>query len=101
MPTRLIALDAERDAIMVDSAPLIMGRDRRCDARLNSSRVSRFHCCITLVENTVHVCDLGSTNGTRINGRWVRSGYLHRGDELAIADMRYRVEQSAFENGKQ
>ncbi len=70
----------------------MMGRDPRCDARLDSLRVSRFHCCVAQIEDGVHVSDLGSTNGTRINGRWVKSGRLRQGDELSIAHLRFRVE---------
>src|SRR6476660_1318758 len=40
---RLIALDEGPD-IAVNVAPVIVGRDPRCDARLDSIRVSRFHC---------------------------------------------------------
>jgi pSer/pThr/pTyr-binding forkhead associated (FHA) protein len=72
---------------------MTMGRDARCDARLYSFRVSRFHCCVAKIEDGVHVNDLGSTNGTRINGRCVTTGRLVPGDELTIADLRYRVEE--------
>ena len=95
MPTRLIALNGGPDITLSDHAPMIMGRDPRCDTRLDSLRISRFHCCVARIEDGVHVSDLGSTNGTRINGRGVRSGRLRPGDELAIAHLRYRVEGEA------
>jgi len=91
MPTRLIALDGG-PGILLGHEPIMMGRDPRCHARLDSKRVSRFHCCMAQIEGGVHVNDLGSTNGTRINGRCVKSGRLEPGDELMIADLRYRVE---------
>jgi pSer/pThr/pTyr-binding forkhead associated (FHA) protein len=92
MPTRLIALDGGSDITLSEHAPMMMGRDPRCDARLDSLRVSRFHCCVAQIEDQVHISDLGSTNGTRINGRWVRTGRLRSGDELTIAHLRFRVE---------
>jgi hypothetical protein len=95
MPTRLVALNGGPDITLSDHAPMIVGRDPRCDARLESLRISRFHCCVARVEDGVHVSDLGSTNGTRINGRWVRSGHLRPGDELTVADLRYRVERGS------
>ena len=70
---------------------MTLGRDPRCDARLDSLQVSRFHCCVSQIDDGVHVSDLGSTNGTRINGRCVKSGRLRPGDELMIADLRYRL----------
>ena len=92
MPTRLIALHGGPHIILLDHTPMMIGRDPRCDARLDSLRVSRFHCCVAQIEDGVHVSDLGSTNGTRINGRCVKSGRLRQGDELSIAHLRFRVE---------
>ncbi len=79
MPTRLIALNGGPDITLLDHIPVMMGRDPRCDARLDSLRISRFHCCVAQIEDGVHVSDLGSTNGTRINGRCVKSGASAKG----------------------
>ncbi|MFO0907399.1 MAG: FHA domain-containing protein [Isosphaeraceae bacterium] len=67
-----------------------VGRDPSCNVRLNSSRVSRFHCCLAPGIKEVVVRDLGSTNGLRINGEPVIEGVLRPGDELAIAHLRFR-----------
>ena len=48
---------------------------------------------MTEIEGEVWVRDLGSTNGTWIEGRRVSSGRLRTGDVLAIAHLRYRVEE--------
>jgi hypothetical protein len=48
---------------------------------------------MTEVDGEVWVRDLGSTNGTWIAGRRVSCGRLRAGDILAIAHLRYRVEQ--------
>ena len=96
-PTRLIALGAGPD-IPVGPYPVIVGRDPWCDARLDSIRVSRIHCCLTEDDGgKVVVLDLGSANGTRINGRRVELGRLRLGDELSIAHLRYRVEDNRAE----
>jgi hypothetical protein len=92
-PTCLIALGEGPD-ILVGPTPVVVGRDPWCDARLDSIRVSRIHCCLTEDDDKVVVFDLGSANGTRINGRLVELGWLRPGDELAIAHLRYRVENS-------
>ena len=70
-----------------------MGRHPSCDARLDSLRVSRHHCCISHEDGELFVRDLGSTNGVRINGERVKLGRLRMGDELSIAHFRYRFEQ--------
>jgi pSer/pThr/pTyr-binding forkhead associated (FHA) protein len=77
----------------LDRVLVVVGRHPDCDARLVSTRVSRWHCCMTEIEGEVWVRDLGSTNGTWIDGRRVSSGRLRAGDVLAIAHLRYRVEE--------
>ena len=94
MAVRLVALDEGPD-IVLDRAMVVVGRHPQCDARLDSLRISRHHCCMTQDQNDVVVRDLGSTNGIRINGQRVEVGRLRPGDELSIAHIRYR-----FDNGQ-
>ncbi len=93
MPARLVALDEGTD-ISLDRTMVVVGRHPQCDARLESLRVSRHHCCMTQDGGEVFVRDLGSTNGIRINGQRVETGRLRPGDELSIAHIRYRFENS-------
>jgi pSer/pThr/pTyr-binding forkhead associated (FHA) protein len=93
MPTRLIAIDGGPDIVLDRaSALLLVGRDAVCDARLTSRCVSRRHCCLSEVDGAVVVRDLGSRNGTRINGLRVEWGHLGPGDELSIAHYRFLVQ---------
>jgi hypothetical protein len=91
MAARLVALDEGPD-ILLDRAMIVVGRHPQCDARLDSLRVSRHHCCMTQDRGDVVVRDLGSTNGIRINGQRVEMGRLKSGDELSIAHIRYRLD---------
>lgn len=91
MPARLVALDEGTD-IPLDRTMVVVGRHPQCDARLDSLRISRHHCCMTQDNGDVVVRDLGSTNGIRINGQRVELGRLRPGDELSIAHIRYRFE---------
>src|SRR5579885_3362004 len=91
MFARLVALDEGPD-IIIDRAMLVVGRHPVCDTRLESLRVSRQHCCLTLEAGELWVRDLNSTNGIRINGTRVEVGRLKDGDELAIANLRFRLE---------
>ena len=92
MPCQLVT-SAGRPRIRLDRVLVVVGRHPDCDVRLDSPRVSRWHCCLSEVDGEVWVRDLGSTNGTWIDGRRVRSGSLRTGDVLAIAHHRYRVEE--------
>ncbi len=94
MPIRLVALDEGPD-IPIDREMLIVGRHPQCDARLDSIRVSRRHCCMTQDHGEVVVRDLGSTNGIRINGQRVEKGRLRAGDELSIAHIRFRLDDGS------
>jgi predicted component of type VI protein secretion system len=91
MPVRLLALDEGAD-IPVDREMLVVGRHPQCDARLDSIRVSRRHCCMMQKNGELMIRDLGSTNGIRINGQRVESGRLRPGDELSIAHIRFRLD---------
>ncbi len=91
MTARLVALDEGAD-IVLDRAMVVVGRHPACDARLDSLRVSRHHCCMMQENGEVVVRDLGSTNGIRINGQRVEMGRLKPGDELSIAHIRYRLD---------
>lgn len=91
MSSRLVSLDEGPD-IPVDRAMVIVGRHPQCDARLDSIRVSRRHCCMTQDGTELVVRDLGSTNGIRINGQRVEMGRLRPGDELSIAHIRFRLD---------
>lgn len=91
MTARLVAIDEGPD-ILLDRAMVVVGRHPACDARLDSLRVSRHHCCMVQESGEVVVRDLGSTNGIRINGQRVEMGRLKPGDELSIAHIRYRLD---------
>jgi two-component system, NtrC family, sensor kinase len=67
-----------------DDITLVIGRSVGCHIRLDDSQVSRQHAsiCLTSGECTIH--DLGSANGTRVNGRVVREHILRNGDSVRV-----------------
>lgn len=76
----------------LDHPITLIGRDRTCEVRLQSSRVSRRHCCLTCDDSGgVFVRDLGSMNGIRINGTRVAEGRLLPGDVLTIAHLEFHL----------
>jgi predicted component of type VI protein secretion system len=91
MAVRLLSLDGF-PPIPLDRLLVVVGRDRCCDVRIDSLRISRRHCCLALDGEGVMVRDLGSVNGTWLNGERADEGFLRPGDELAIAHLRYRLE---------
>src|SRR5262249_23276360 len=91
MPAHLVSLDGLAP-ISIDRALIVVGRDYQCDARPDSPSVSKRHCCLFRDGGGLVVRDLGSSNGTRINGHPVVEGRLRTGDELAVARSRFRLE---------
>jgi FHA domain/Domain of unknown function (DUF1707) len=70
----------------------VIGRDFGCDLRLAHDSVSRRHAMLTSVGGQWMVVDLGSTNGTRINGwRLQVQTPLRPGDILDLGLQRLRV----------
>jgi serine/threonine-protein kinase len=69
----------------------LIGRARECALVLRASDVSKQHCLILIDADTVTVEDLGSANGTFVNGKRIEKARLHNGDELRIADHALKV----------
>src|SRR5262249_50750375 len=61
---------------------LVLGRDPGCDWVLDDSRVSREHARVSESEGEHLVEDLGSRNGTRVNGRPVTGSVALRDGDL-------------------
>lgn len=70
----------------------IVGRDPECDLLLSDATVSRKHAAIRFQQNDLRVEDLGSTNGTMVNGRRIEGGAsLQDGDVIHFGRLTIRV----------
>jgi pSer/pThr/pTyr-binding forkhead associated (FHA) protein len=72
----------------------IIGRESDCRLPLDSSFVSRHHCALLMDDYTLRIRDLGSKNGTFINGDLARTGQhiLTDGDTIRVGDLVFRIE---------
>src|SRR4051794_15540484 len=69
-----------------------IGRHDECQLRIKSSQVSRKHCELFEKKGLLLVKDLGSANGTLVNGKRVQGQrVLEVGDELTIGPVQLRV----------
>ena len=65
---------------------VLIGRDPTCDIVIMDRQVSRFHTRITFTETGTLMEDMGSKNGTYLNGTMVNANtYLQDGDSIQIA----------------
>jgi pSer/pThr/pTyr-binding forkhead associated (FHA) protein len=65
---------------------LVIGRSDDCDVRLPDPGASRRHAEVRCVDDEVTIVDLGSTNGTLVNGVRVQQADLADGDEIVIGE---------------
>ena len=70
-----------------EGAELLVGVAAHCAVRLNALDVSRTHALVTCQHDRVLVLDLGSTNGTFVNGRRVREAELTAGDAVRFSSV--------------
>ena len=86
-----VPIPLERDKV-------VLGRAVEADVRVNDFRASRQHACITAERDfgtdvvRYKITDLGSTNGTQLNGQAISEAFLNDGDKVEIGDHLFRFE---------
>jgi pSer/pThr/pTyr-binding forkhead associated (FHA) protein len=79
--------------IVVPRLPFVIGRDCSCNLRPSSELVSSRHCALVFHGGQVCVQDLGSTNGTLVDGQPVREEHVLRGGErIQLGPLTFGVE---------
>lgn len=73
-------------------AHTILGRDPGCDITIPGTHLSRRHAEIAIGGNKLLVRDLGSSNGTFINGKKIIHGELYPGDQVQFDVLTFTVE---------
>jgi pSer/pThr/pTyr-binding forkhead associated (FHA) protein len=79
--------------------PLLVGRSREAKFRIQQERVSRRHCQFTVEDGVVFVRDLGSTNGTHLEGTLVPVDHPIRvppGALVRVGSIGFLVEYDRF-----
>jgi predicted component of type VI protein secretion system len=89
--------------IQVPHGKLLIGREPDCDLRLESEFVSGYHCVLLLDDYTVRVRDLGSTNGTFMNGRRIGTSemILLQDDMISIDKLTFQIDLTEATTGMQ
>ena len=81
------------DPIPLTKPELLVGRRPTCDIRLDFENVSGKHAVLTLINGLWHVRDMGSTNGTSVNGARLSTPHsIMPEDELGFAGHLYTVD---------
>lgn len=91
MQAQLIPLAGGKPIDIVNDITLVGRKRGLCDLIIDRGSVSKLHCLIVKTDGLLFIRDLGSTNGTKVNGQRVTRGALLPNDELAFAGAKYRV----------
>ena len=86
----LVPLDGS-PAIDVAKDMTLVGRKEDCDVRLDHKSISKVHCVLVKTDGLLLLRDLGSTNGTRVNGTRVRRAALLPNDKISFANFHFRI----------
>ena len=83
----------QREVILVGT--MLVGRDPECEISHADPRLSRRHAEFRVTAEGVRLRDLGSRNGTHVNGRIVEEVVLTPGDVVQIAHLTIRFNDAA------
>jgi pSer/pThr/pTyr-binding forkhead associated (FHA) protein len=84
--------DGERRSFSVVRNMTVIGRREDCDLRIPVGDVSRKHCRMVRTDDGIRIEDLGSSNGTHVNGQRVQESDLHAGDVVGIGPVQFIVQ---------
>jgi len=89
---RVVSGKQTGSVISLPTGKFLIGREQDCHLRPNSDLISRHHCAFTVDEYAVQVRDLGSTNGTIVNGERIRGAVLlNPGDRVTVGKLDFEV----------
>ena len=78
--------------IPLSAGKFLIGREHDCHLRPNSDLISRHHCVFAVDEFTIRIRDLGSTNGTFVNGERLRGAVvLKPGDRVSAGKLEFQL----------
>ena len=76
--------------LIKDDRMTIIGRDAECQIRLQDPDASRRHAAIQPFGREFYIMDMGSTNGTLINGRQEEKRILRHADKITIGQQEFQ-----------
>jgi pSer/pThr/pTyr-binding forkhead associated (FHA) protein len=84
MAPEIVRLTYDGTSREVNQQKLVIGRSRDCDIQLADANVSRRHAELRQEGASYWIVDLGSTNGTEVNGKRVKRAKLRDGDRITL-----------------
>src|SRR4051812_31968626 len=94
MPYRLVSFSGDQSFELPHGKSLVVGRGVSSDIAIYDSTISRRHAELIVENDGVKVKDLGSSNGTCINGTRVDAGRLSLNDSVTFGKVLFQLEES-------
>ncbi len=79
-------------SFVLAGAETVVGRSPDCSIQLGTPGVSRRHCKLTTIKSRIYIEDMGSANGTIVNGRGLQPLFrqeLQHGDRIKVLDSEF------------
>jgi pSer/pThr/pTyr-binding forkhead associated (FHA) protein len=88
----LLKKNGSRKVFPLPSEITTIGRRRSCDLHIPLASVSKKHCQLHLDSGVLKLRDLGSRNGTNLNGKPVDEAVIRSGDFIEVGPLRFQVQ---------
>lgn len=88
----LFKKSGEPKTFELPSSVTVIGRRQDCDLCVPLMVISRRHCELNQDQDQLKLRDLGSRNGTFVNGRRVEETQLNPGDEIQIGPVKFGIQ---------
>ena len=86
----VVSSDSIEGQFSLDESETVIGRDEDVDITIDDKRISRKHCKICLDGDHYTLTDLGSSNGSFVNGSRVSEKKLDNGDRIQLGSTRFK-----------
>jgi adenylate cyclase len=93
MPFKLTSTDGSHTFELREGVTLVVGRAPTSDVPIIDPTISRRHAEVEFHDGTITVRDLGSSNGTFVNGSRIDASPVSAGDTITFGKVGFRVQQ--------
>jgi len=85
----LLKKDGSQKPFTLPSSVTVIGRRSNCDLHIPITSVSRRHCQLNKDQGVMKIRDLGSRNGTYVNGKRVEETVIKAGDQMKVGPLTF------------
>jgi len=89
----LVSVDNPELRLKIARVSNLLGRNPACELPISHPSISRQHCLLQLLNRGLNVKDLGTTNGTKVNGITLTEGLVNVGDKLTFGHLTFFLAQ--------